>query len=240
MQHVGVEHYPVDDRVGHRAVAQLGPPARGGELRAQDEGSPPVARLDDLQHLPRLVLPDRLQEPIVDDEQVAGDVALSRLGPCLVLGHAQLVEHLRQPDVPHRLEGVARRYAEGAGDPRLPGAGGARDDEVAPGVDPLAVGEVHHPRPVELAVRVVAHVAYVGVGLGEAGLPQQPRALVRPPGVPLRVDQHGQPLVERHVGDAGRRLLLAVGPRHHRVNVNIFSANWDCGGNPGPNSSKSE
>lgn len=100
VQHVGVEHYPVDDRVGHCAVAQLGPPARGGELRAQDERAPPMARLGDLQRLPRLVLPDRFQEPIVDDEQVAGDVALPRLGPCLVLGRAQLVEHLRRPDVP--------------------------------------------------------------------------------------------------------------------------------------------
>ena len=206
----------VDDGIGDGALAELRVPASRRELRADDERSSPQTPLDDLEQLAGALPVDALEEPVVEYEQVAFQVAPLGLQPFLVLDDGQLVEHLGQPHVADAEERVARGHAERARDPRLARARRAGDQHVPVVLNPLAVRQLDDLGPVELAVGVVADVGDVRLRLRERSLAQELGPLVGPPRVLLGVDHHGEPLVEGHVGGSRRFLLVAVGLRHHR------------------------
>ena len=119
MDHMGVVDQAVDDRVGDRALAELRGPCASAELRAEHGLAGPGHALDHLQDLARLVGLGVLQQPVIDDEQVALDVALLALEPLLVLLGAKVVQHLRQPHVSDRVEVVACGHAQRAPHPCL-------------------------------------------------------------------------------------------------------------------------
>lgn len=98
----------------------------------------------------------------------------------------------------------------------LPTARGSAQHHVSPGPRPPAVGQLRDLGAAELAVGVVAHVLHVGARLREASSPQQPRALIAAPRIPLGVHEQHEPLVEAHLADGRRSRLLAVGPGRHR------------------------
>ena len=196
----------INNRIGYCALAELGMPAGWRELRAYQQGACAQPALDDLEELSRALPADLFQKPIVQDEQVALEVSLLCLEPFLVFLHRQLVEHLGEPHVPHGEEGVACGDPERARDPAFARARRPGQQNVPVVAYPFAVREFRNPHLVQLAVGVVMDVCDVRLGLGEARLPEQPRALVHAPRVPFRVDYHGDPLVEGHVGGA-RHLL---------------------------------
>ena len=193
---VGLVHHAVDDGVGNGPVAQVRVPCRRRELRAQDERSDPVPRLDYLHNLPGLIWLDLLQQPIVDDQQIALDVLPALLEPFLVFEDGELVQQLRQPGVAHGVERVAGSHSKGVGYPGLAGSARPCDDDVAPARDPRAVGQLDHLGAVEFSVVIVADIGDIRILLGKARLPQVPKALVGPARVPFGVDDHGEALVE--------------------------------------------
>jgi hypothetical protein len=75
-------------------------PGRDGQLAGDDRGSPSVPILEDFEKVVPALSPERLQAPVVEDEEIDGAQALETTrGAAVAMGKGELVKEFRDPDV---------------------------------------------------------------------------------------------------------------------------------------------
>ena len=94
---------PIEDGIGKRDLADVLMPVLDGQLTGDQRGAALVAILDHLHEVVALRAVQRLDAPVVDDQQVG----LQKLPhqsciAAVAVGDAQVFEQRRQTQIPHR------------------------------------------------------------------------------------------------------------------------------------------
>ena len=124
---MGVVHEPVEDGVGIGRVANHLMPGRDGELAGDDGGAAAVAVLEDFEQVVAGLVVERLQAPVVKDEQLnAAELAREPRVAAVAAGERQIGEQARQALIENGAIVAAGLVAERAGQPTLANARPAR------------------------------------------------------------------------------------------------------------------
>ena len=157
LEAVGVVHDAIQDRVGERGLADQVVPAIHGNLTGDQGGAAAVALLDDLEQIATLLGPERLQAPVVEDEQL--DPAERPHQPrvaAIAACQSEVGEHLRDPLIQDRTVVTAGLVAERTGKPTFADAGRPFDDQVLRLLDPAPTGKVLEEGAIEAASSTTA------------------------------------------------------------------------------------
>lgn len=131
-----------------------------------------VAILGEFQQVALLFQAERLEAPVIQNEQLhRTEGAHQPSMPAVAAGQAEFGEQPRHPLVEHGVIVAAGLLAEGAGQPGLPDAGRALDDQVLPGLDPAALGKLLEQGAVEAAAGPPVDVLDAGL-VAQLGEPQ--------------------------------------------------------------------
>ena len=134
-------------------------PSADGDLAGDQQRAFLVAIIDDFQQVASLFGGQWLRSPVVDDQQAG---ALQRCHEAreasFTAGRGQLGKQPWGSSIEHGQALAAGLVAQCAGQPRLPDAGWAADDQVLAGADPLAGGELLEQRAIEAAWRAIIGV----------------------------------------------------------------------------------
>src|SRR6185295_17557314 len=128
---MGIVDDAVEDGVGDGRLADDGVPAIDGDLAGDQRGAMAVSFLDDVQQIAALVGPERLQPPIVEDEQA--DLAEPLHQPWIATvaaGESEVGEQLGDTLIENGVVVATGLVAERAGEPGFADTGGSLDDEV--------------------------------------------------------------------------------------------------------------
>ena len=186
----------------HGGVADQVVPAVDGDLAGDQGGAAAVAFLDDLEQIAALLGTERLEAPVVEDEQLDAAERPHEPGIAAVAaGEREIGEQLGDALVEDRAVVAAGLVAERAGEPTLADAGRAFDDQVLRLLDPVPAGERLEQGAIEAACGAVVDVLDDGVvaqpGIAQPGL--------EPPVVAiggLAVEQQAEPFGMGEVGRA--------------------------------------
>lgn len=117
---VGVVHEPVEDGVGIGRVADHLMPGRDGKLAGDDGGAAPIAVLEDFQQIVTGLIFERLQAPIIKDQQLnAAELAREPRVAAIAAGERQIGEQARHTLIEDGAIVAAGFVAERAGKPAL-------------------------------------------------------------------------------------------------------------------------
>jgi hypothetical protein len=118
----------VEDCVGIGWIADHRVPALDGELAGDDGGAPPVAFFENLQEVMTGLCVERLESPIVEDEELdAAERADDPRVATVASGERQLAEQLGDALIENRSIIPAGLVAECTGEPTLADTGRARE-----------------------------------------------------------------------------------------------------------------
>ena len=112
-------------------------PAVDRDLAGDQGGAEAIAVFDDLEHVVSLLGPERLEPPIVEDQQfdAAERPHQPRVSP-VATGEREIAEHAGNALIKHRAIVAAGLLSEGASQPTLADTGRPFDDQVLRLVDP--------------------------------------------------------------------------------------------------------
>src|SRR5260370_14922374 len=177
-------------------------------------GAAAVALLDDLEQVAGLVGPEWLEAPVMEDEQP--DLAEPLHQPWIATvaaGECEVGEQLGHALIENGSVVATGFVAECAGEPGFADAGGAFDDEVLWGVDPVAGDEPLEQRSIEAARSTVDDVLNCGA-LAQPGMAQPGGELPVGSLGGLAIEQQGQPLGVAEACGAGGVLQFPEGAGH--------------------------
>jgi len=210
---MGVVDDAVEDGVGDGGFADDGVPSVDRDLAGDEGGAAAAALLDDLQEIATLVGPERLEPPVVEDEQA--DLAEPLHQPwitAVAAGQREVGEQLGDALIEDGVIVAAGLVAERAGEPGFTDAGRAFDDQILRRGDPVAGDQPLEQRAIE-ATRCTIVDVLDGGALTQAGMAQ-------PGGEPPDVSQltganqpahHGQRSLQGQKWKiASRALLLSL------------------------------
>jgi hypothetical protein len=128
-------------------------PAIDRDLAGDQQGSPVVAIIDDLEQIAALLGVERFRPPIVDDQQAGAiERAHQPWQPAFSARLGKISEQARGALVEHRKALAACLVAESASQPRLADTGRADEAKMMMLADPLAARELEEESTVEAAV----------------------------------------------------------------------------------------
>src|SRR5215469_3297986 len=149
---VGVVDEAVEDGVGQGGVGEGGMPGLDWELAGDHGGAKLGAVLDDLEEIAGLLDGDRGEQEVVDDEQGdAGELGEQALVAAVAAGHGEIIEEPRSACIERGVAVADGGVGERAGQEALATAGGAGDEQVVPGGDPLGLRQAENEATVEPA-----------------------------------------------------------------------------------------
>ncbi len=149
----------VEDGVGIGRIADHGVPILDGQLAGDDGRAAAVAFLKDFQQVVPGLGVERLEAPIVEDEELdaaerSGDAGIAAVGA----RHDQVAEQLGDTLVEDGAIVPAGLVAERTGEPGFADAGRAADDQIVVRVDPIPGDQLLEERPVEAARSTVIDI----------------------------------------------------------------------------------
>src|SRR5262252_3327062 len=127
LQSVSIVDDAVEDGVGQGRLANQVVPAVDWDLAGDQRGAAAVTVFNDFQHVVTLLGPERLETPIIEDQQL--DAAARQ---------HEIAKHARDALIEHRAIVAAGLVAEGASQPAFADTGGAFDDQVLGLFNPTA------------------------------------------------------------------------------------------------------
>ena len=199
---MGVVDDAVEDGVGDGRLADDVVPSVDGYLAGDERCAVAVAFFDDLQQIAALVGSERLEAPIVEDEQPHLAEPLHHPAIAAVAaGEGEIGEQLGDALIEDGAVVATGLVAEGAGEPRFADPGGTFDDEILRGVDPIAGDQPLEQCSIEAALGAPVDVLDGGA-LAELGMPQPGGELAVGALGGLAVEQQGEPLGVAEVGGA--------------------------------------
>ena len=172
---MGVVDEAVEDGVGVGRIADHRVPFVDRELAGEDGRAAAVAFLEDLEEIVAGGGVERLEAPIVEDEELDAAEAAHDAGIAAVAARQREIgEQLRDALIEHRAIVAAGLVAEGTGKPALADAGRPAQDQIVVRVDPLAVGELREQAAIEAARGAVIDVLDDGL-VAQPGIAQPRR-----------------------------------------------------------------
>ena len=192
-----VVNEPIEDRVGEGTIADHLVPYLDRELTGDQRGAVDVAVVHDLQQVAALLVVQRSEPPVVDDEQVGlGDRGEELQVPPLALGLQDLGKQAGRPPVDDVEAVAAHLLPEGAGEIGLSGSRGADDQDIVVVADPVAAGKAQHEGLVQPTGGPIVDVLDAGALL-ELGVAHPDLQVPALPFRHLAVDHQGQAVRER-------------------------------------------
>src|SRR5271166_6101485 len=199
---MGVVDDAVENGVGQGGVADQVMPAIERDLAGDQGGAAAVAILDDFQQVAPLLWAERLQSPVVEDQQLHPAQRPHQPGvTTIAAGQCQIGEQTRDTLVEHGVVVAAGTVAERAGEPRFSPPGRPFDDQVLPRLDPAAQRQLLEQRTVQTARRAVIDILDRGV-VSQPGVAQaRTQSAVLPVGE-FTVEQQAEPFGVIELGGA--------------------------------------
>lgn len=195
-------------RDGYRNLVQ---PLGRIVLGCDDGGLAVVSAVDQREQEPCILLGDREQKPVVQNQKVYLDKLLEQPVVCLqplVSGHLELLQHVGQLKVLHGRQLPAGGLPQRLRQVGLSGAGRSGDDDVAGVPDIVARRQLQDEVAVQTPVVVVPYVLDAGGGVREIRSVHQALQPVASPSAELPVDEKTESVAELHLAVAGVLLLL--------------------------------
>src|SRR5215203_1291396 len=202
---MGIVDDAVEGGVGDGRLADDVVPTVDRDLAGDEGCAAAVALFDDLQKIAPLVGPERLEAPVVEDEQA--DLAEPLHQPAIAAvaaGERELGEQLGDALIEDGAVVATGLVAERAGEPRFADPGGAFDDQVLRGIDPVAGDESLEQRSIEAARSAIVDVLDGGA-LAKLRMAQPGGELPIGAFGGLAVEQEREPL---GVAEAGGTLVV--------------------------------
>src|SRR5215472_11075896 len=129
----------VEDGVGEGRFADQIVPAVDRDLAGDQRGAAAVAVLDDLQQVMTLLGSERLETPVVEDQELDAAEGTHQAGVAAVAAcQCEIAEQARNALIEHRTIVAAGLVAEGASKPTFADPGRPFDDQVLRLVNPAA------------------------------------------------------------------------------------------------------
>jgi hypothetical protein len=133
LQAMGVVDEAVENGVGERRLADQLMPFVDRDLAGDQRGAAAVAVFDDFEHVVALFGPERLEAPIVEDQQLDAAESAHQAGVAAVAAsEREIAKHPRDALVKHRAVVTAGFLAEGTSKPAFADSG--RTNGILPGV----------------------------------------------------------------------------------------------------------
>src|SRR5712691_9278033 len=211
---MGVVDDPVEDGIGKGRLADQVMPAIDRELAGDQGGAAAVAVLDDLEQIVALLGPERLQAPIVEDQELDAAERAHQAGVAAVAaGEREIAEHAGRALIKHRAIVAAGFVAEGTGQPAFADTGRPFDDQVLCLLDPAPGGQRLEQRTVEASGGAIIDVFDRRL-VAQPGVAQPcPQASIVALGG-FAIEQEAEPFGMREIGALQVGLQLGKGTRH--------------------------
>ena len=188
-------------------------PLTGVVLGAEDGGRHLVPSFHQLQYIPGFCLLQRVQQPLVQNEQLHLFQLLHifPIGP-IPLGYSDLHQKIRQPEIPSGVEVPVGRHTQGTGQECLSSTGSAQDDHISCFLNVRTGCQAEDLLPVQMPFGNILDILHAGLCICIAGLLDQASEPVAFPRTPFGIHQHGESILEGHIPELrvfqlGRKLL---------------------------------
>jgi hypothetical protein len=127
-------------------------PLVDGDLAGEDRRAAPVTFLEDFVEVTTGSGVERLEAPIVEDEELdAGKAAQDAGVAAVTAGECELGKELRDPVIEDRAIVTAGFVSQGTGKPTFADPGGPAQDQIVVCFNPPAIGELLEQRAIEAA-----------------------------------------------------------------------------------------
>src|SRR6516162_8287716 len=169
---MGVVNEPVEDGVGICRVTDEGVPFVDRDLTGENGRATPIAFLEDLVEVTTCAGVERLEAPIIEDQELDASETTQDAGIAAVTaGEREFGEELGNPLIENRAVIAAGLVTQGTSKPRFAHAGRSAQDQIVVRVDPLGIGELVEQSAVEAAWGSVIDVLDAGL-LAQSGIAQ--------------------------------------------------------------------
>jgi len=164
LETVGVVDEAVEDGVGVSGIAYQLMPALDGKLARDDGGTPAVTVVEYLQHVVTSCGIERLEPPVVENEQIgASERAQQALVAAVAASKCEVCEEPGNALVEHRAIVAAGLVTKGRSKPALADTSRSQDEQIGVLLDPLALRELAELAAVEAARRLVVDILDAGL-----------------------------------------------------------------------------
>ena len=161
---MGVVNETIEDGVGVGGIADDFVPAVDGKLGSDHRGAAAVALFEDFQEIVPGGGVERLQPPIVEDEQVdAAEIAQQPRMAAIAARQREFLEQPRHALVEDGSIVPACLMAERGGQPTFADAGRADQRQIVVSVDPLALDQLLEQGAVETAGTAIVDILDAGL-----------------------------------------------------------------------------
>lgn len=201
----------IQDGISVCWIADQVEPARHGKLAGHHRGAAAVTVLEDFEEVVASIAVERLEAPVIEDEDVHPGKALHARGDAAIaLGEREVIDQPRQPCIENRAIVAAGLVADGAGEPTLADPCGTDDGAVLMSGDPVALEQHVEQAPIEAArgavIDILGHGMVAQLGMTQA----KGQTPVVAPGR-FVIEQQGQPFGMAETG--GIAVALQFGER---------------------------
>ena len=156
---MGIVDEAIEHGVGIGGISNEQMPLVHGELAGDDGGAMTVAIFEDFQEVVTGAGIERLEPPIIEDQQIdTAKAAQQAWVTTVAAGERQIVEQARDALIEHGAIVATGLVAERRGEPTLADACRAADQEIDVVVDPTALDKLGEQRAVETARGAVVDV----------------------------------------------------------------------------------
>src|SRR5579871_216884 len=129
---------PIEDGVGEGWIVEVGVPVIHRQLAGDERSLAADAVVEDFEQVGALGLADGREGEVIEDEQIgASELLQAPAEAAVAVGDAQFFEQTAEAGVEHREALAAGSLAERTREPGLAEAGGAGDEDVVAGANPV-------------------------------------------------------------------------------------------------------
>src|SRR5208282_4187325 len=143
-------HDAVEDGVGQGWIVEIGVPMFNGQLTGDQGGFAGRAIVEQFEQVGAFGLDDWCEAPIVEDQEIgAGELLQAAAEAAIAVGNAQFFEQAAEASVEDGKALATCGLAQRTSEPGLAEPGGAGDEDVVSGANPVGAGEARELARIE-------------------------------------------------------------------------------------------
>ena len=191
---MGVVDEAVENGIGIGRVTDDLVPFVDGNLAGEEGRAAAVAFFEDFIEIAAGAGVERIETPIVEDEELGAGEGAHDAGVAPVAARQREIgEQLGDALIQNRAVVAAGLVAERTGKPAFADARRPAQDQIVGRIDPLAAGEFVEQRPIETAMNSVIDVLDDGI-VAQSGIAQPSRETLVPAMGDLALDEQAKPI----------------------------------------------
>src|ERR1019366_1988234 len=208
-------HDAIEDSVGQGRIVEIGVPMFDRQLTGDQRRFAGGAIVEQFEQIIAFGLTDRCQTPIVEDQQIgAGELLQAATEATVAVGNAQFFEQAAEASVEDGEALAERGVGRRTGEPGLAEAGGAGDEDVVSGANPVGTGKARELTWIETAGTAGVEILNASVGIFELGLFEQTFQAPRFSPGELAIHEKAEAVFEGEAGSQRLGELLFEGASH--------------------------